>query len=530
MRAFRTVLSALTLGVLVSHAACPAVDPYLQLPPAAQPPVRTRVQLIHFSDYHSHAVPYFSEHQAGQAGIARAVAYIKQVKAADPDLIVLNGGDMWNAGTPAFSDRYYKDCTEWKYLSGLTTAMAFGNHDVDYGWEAFASCVKQVSYPVLSGNLVDGSGSPILTAAGKPYVVKQIGSVRIGMFALAGPDFAKLVKPTNLPTGASFADGIAAARAIVKTLRETEKVGAVVCFGHQDRESDYAMATQVPGIDLILGTHSHYKGEFEKIPGTDTYFISPFQYLNYLSQVELIFLDGKLNALLGRLVRLSAELPEDAQVAQEVGKLQKDLEADPIYAPRFQVIGQAAVELDLSNIDRGESVLGNFAMDTVRTAASGGQAAFSTASSFRASIPPGPIRMEDYLTALPYKNKILSFTMTGAQVQALLDYGASKLGSDNFAVTSGLRYTIRAGKATNIGIAKSPSARIADYEPLDPMATYTVMTNDYMANIAAGYKDIFAKASASSDTMRIVNDEVIAYIKASSPVSAKLEGRITLGN
>src|SRR6185369_5144827 len=105
-------------------------------------------------------------------------------------------------------------------------------------------------------------------------------------------------------------------------------------------------------------------------------------------------------------------------------------EADPIYAPRFQVIGQSSVELDLSNTDRSESVLGNFVMDGVRTAATA-HAAFSTASSFRASIPPGDIRMEDYLTALPYKNKVLALTVTGAEVQALLELSLTKRASDN---------------------------------------------------------------------------------------------------
>jgi len=509
---------------VVVAAACHPGEPYVQ--PAPGLASRTlQLKVVHFSDYHAHAVPYFSEHQHGQAGIARALAYVKKLKQADPNLLVLNGGDMWNSGTPAWSDKYHDDCTEWTWWNGLVTAMAFGNHDVDYGWPAFERCQKQVAYPVLSSNLVDAAGSPILKSADKPYLVRQVGGLRIGMFALSGPDFSQLVKATNLPTGAKFEDGIATAQRIVQVLREQEKVDAVILFGHQHRETDFAMAQKVPGIDLILGTHSHYKGEMMLIPGTQTAFISPFQYLNYLSEVTLSFVDGKLQPISGKLVRLSSDLGEDATIAVEVQRKQKALEADPTYAPRFAVIGQAAVELDFTDIDRKDSVLGNFVMDTVRTAAPA-HAGFSTASSFRASIPPGPIRMEDYLTALPYRNKILALTVTGAEVMAIIEKSNEKRASDNFAVISGVRYVTAGGKVQRVRIAKDPMSRTSDYEDLVLGNTYTVMTTDFMANIAADYKGIFAKATATRDTGLIFNDVVINYITTKSPISAAVDGRV----
>lgn len=505
-------------------------------PPSPPPGGEVRVTLLHFSDYHAHAVPFFSEHQAGQGGIARAIGYIKKVKAQSPNVLVLSGGDMWNTGTPSWSDKYASDCTEWVWLGEHLAAMAFGNHDVDYGWDVFARCVQKAGFPVLSGNLVGADDKLLLGDQGKPYVVKQLGGVKVGVFALAGPDFKSLVKATNLPTGARFTDGMAAAKEIVKALRETERVDAVVFIGHQDRETDFAMAKAVPGIDVILGSHSHYKGAMQQIEGTSTYFISPFQYLNYLSQVELVLRVAqpgqqgqqgtKVVSATGKLVRMEASQPEDTELASRVAALQKDLEADPVYKDRFQVIGSAAVELALDDIDRSESVLGNFAMDVFRTRARA-HLALSTASSFRASIPPGPIRLEDYLTALPYKNKILTVQLTGAQVQSLLDFAAEKRGSDNFGVTSGARYAIAGGRATEIALVKDPMASPPQYEALQPGSTYTVATTDYLANIATGYKDQFSGAP-KTDTGDIVNDVVIDFIKKNSPVSARVEGRITI--
>lgn len=486
-------------------------------------PDEVRVQLIHFSDYHSHAIPFYSEHKPDQGGLARTLAYIAGARAKDQSVIALSGGDMWNAGTPAWSDKYYDGCADWKWLGEYVSVMAFGNHDVDYGWDALKNCQKQSGIQILSGNLVDGNGQRLLDNQGLPYVVKNVGGVRIGIFALSGSDFVRLVKPTNLPTGAKFLDPIPVAKEIVTQLREKEQVAAVVFIGHQDRDSDFAMAQAVPGIDVILGTHSHYKGTFAQIPGTQTYFISPYQYLSYLSHVELLFRSGKLAGVTGKLVRMDSQLPQDATVSSKTHRMQIDLEGDPKYAKLFEKIGSAATELDLDGIDQNESPLGNFVMDIVRDAAQA-QFALSSASSFRASIPPGPIRNEDYLTALPYKNKILTFQMSGAQLQAVLDLAATRRGSDLFGVTGGVRFTIDGNRATQVTVRKS--ATEADQQPIRMDATYTVMATDYMANVATGYKDLFAQVGPAKDTGKIVNDVVIDYIQRKSPVTAQRDGRI----
>jgi 5'-nucleotidase / UDP-sugar diphosphatase len=487
----------------------------------------TKVNLLHFSDYHSHAVPFYSEGKPNQAGFARAIDYLKQAKATLSNPIILDGGDMMNAGTPAWSDKY--QCAEMPMLNGIVDAMAVGNHDFDYGYSSFLKCKDSAQYPLLSANLViSPTGAPALTVDGKPYLVKQVGDVKIGLFAVAGPDYPSLVSRKNLTDTVRFDDPIAAAKKIVDTLRNEEQVNAVVAFGHEERDADYAMAQQVPGIDLILGTHSHLKSDFTKIPGTETYFISPYQYLTYISQVEMDFADGKLNGMTGKLVKMDENVPQDPAVQAQITRMQADLEADPKYAPRFVKIGSAGNELSVAGIDTGESVLGNFVMDNLRRTTKS-NAAFSTASSFRASIPPGNIRMEDYLTALPYKNVLMTFDLTGTQVLDLLNYSLSKSGSANFSATSGLRYGIENGKVSNALILVDPANESAGFEALDPAKTYRVMTTDYQAKIAAGYKDIFAKATASDNTNLIVNDVMIDDIKNNSPVTGKLDGRVATG-
>ncbi|MBN1994774.1 MAG: 5'-nucleotidase C-terminal domain-containing protein [Anaerolineae bacterium] len=483
------------------------------------------VTLLHFSDYHSHAAPFYAEGQANAAGIARAMAYL-QPYAGDPNTLIFNGGDMLNVGAMGWSDKY--QCVEWSWLNGIVDAMAYGNHDADYGPDAFAACQAQIDYPILSANILDANGRPLFQYNGKTYQVFAVNGVKIGVFAVAGPDFDRLVKPEVRPVaGASFGDSVQAAQEVVNSLREEEKVAAVVMVGHGLYEDNIALAQAVPGIDLIFGTHSHRREALTQLPETNTYFISPFQYLTYISQVELTFdRNGQLARVSGRLVPMSNDLPQDPAIAQQVNQMQADLEADPDYAALFEPIGEAAIELSTEGQFTGEGLLGNFVMDIFRER-SQAHMALSTSSAFRQPLPPGPITPEILRSAMPYPNPIFVFDLTGAQVEALLNYGLSRKGSDFFPQVSGVRFNTTADRASNIQILNHP-ATPAEYGPLDPAATYKVATSNFVGLFAGGYKDIFAGAPYT-DTGLEIREEVTKYLQANSPVSAQLDGRMTIG-
>jgi 5'-nucleotidase / UDP-sugar diphosphatase len=483
---------------------------------------RTTVVVLHTSDYHSHAVAKYAEGEHDIGGLARVIQYFRDQRAASPNVAVFSGGDTMNLGTPAWSDKY--QCAEWPLFNGLQDAMAFGNHEADYGWARFQACQESATYPILAANFLDASGQPIL----KPYTIVEKGGVRLGVFALAGSDFAKLVKPTDIPDGSQFVDGEVKASEIVRQLRDVEHVNAVILIGHRAYEEDVKLAQAVPGIDVILGTHSHRKEDLMQVPGTATWYISPFQYLNYVSRLELAFDNGVLAGVSGGLVRMGPDLPEASDIAESVATMQRDLEADPAYAGRFEKLGAASVELSDANVSGGESVLGNWVQDTVRAAA-GANLAVSTASSFRAAIPPGDVTVEDYLTAVPYKNLVLVHELTGAQVQQLLDLSAARKGTDNFSQVSGVRFTIQDGKATDVQVLADPAASPSDltaFVPLDPATTYRVAATDFQAKIAPGYSDLFKQAASVTDTGIIVNDLMMATLKTSNPASAALDGRV----
>jgi len=400
-----------------------------------------RVTLLHFSDYHSHALPFYSEGREEQGGIARAVAYLRAQKRGGA--LVFSGGDMVNKGSPAWSDKYR--CAEWPWFNGIIDAMALGNHDPDYGIAEFQRCIDAIRYPVLSANANGFKGSRV-------FVVKGI---RIGAFAIAGSDFKTLVKEPAL----HFGDPVVAARDAVNDLRERQHADVVVMIGHEHLDDDFALARAVPGIDLIFGTHSHLKRELTRIDGTNTWFISPFQYLTYISRVVLTFDGHKLTGVAGRLVPVDARMTADKTIARRVATMQRDLERDPQYAALFAKIGTLSAPLPVE-------ALSAKTVEIMRDAANA-DVALSTASSFRQALPRGVVTLEALRAALPYDNEILVYPLRGDVVEKLLAYGNSRQGSDSFAIVA------------------APKA-------IDPARTYRVATTDYLAKNAPGYRDFFA--------------------------------------
>jgi 5'-nucleotidase len=397
----------------------------------------TTVTLLQFSDYHSHALPFYTD-DGERGGIARAIRYLAREK--QRGALVFSGGDTINQGAPAWSDKY--GCAEWPWWNGIVAAMAFGNHDADYGRAAFEQCQRSVTYPLLSAN----------TAGFQRYAVFKTKGIRIGVFALAGSDFPSLIHVE----GFSFSDPVAAARDVVRELREKEHVDAVVMIGHQHLEADYALARAVPGIDLIFGSHSHLKHELVRIDGTQTWFISPWQYLGYISRVEMTFAHGAIQNVRGVVVPVDAQMGDDKTIAKRVRQMQAELERDPAYAELFKPIGTLRGPISVRDVAM-------FTLHQMRRVAEA-EIALSTVSSFRGALPSGTITMEKLRDAMPYENEIVVCTMSGIDAQRVLDYSAKFAGTDRESF-----------------IAKPPS--------IDPSGRYRVATTDFLANVA--YREVF---------------------------------------
>lgn len=282
-----------------------------RLPLAATAADDTVVTILHTNDTHSQIDPLPDNDQyAGKGGVARRATLVKRVRKENPNTLLIDAGDAFQ-GTPYFN--FYKGEVEYKSMSAIGyDAGTIGNHEFDNGVDALAAAMKFATFDVVSSNY-DVKGTPLEPIV-KPYVVKTVAGIRIGLFGL-GISPVALITPANFK-GITYLDPIETARNMVKTLRGTERCALVVAMSHlgfyknpRPRDvGDAQVVSQVDGIDLIASGHTHtFMEQPERVKqpcGQETLVFQVGRSGIYVGRVDFTFRSGKLLGAAGRILDL----------------------------------------------------------------------------------------------------------------------------------------------------------------------------------------------------------------------------------
>lgn len=220
---------------------------------------KVRIVILHTNDVHSHLEPFplNDPKYPGLGGVERRAALIRDIRAREKNVIVLDAGDIFQ-GTPYFN--MFGGEVEMKMMTAMGyDASAIGNHDFDGGLDNLAKQLQHASFPLLCANY-DFTGTPM---EGKtvPYKIFEHEGVRTGVFGL-GIELAGLVD-SRLYGKTVYLDPIIKAAEMVKELRDEKKCDVVVCLSHlgfkyeNDKVSDMVLAKKSKGIDVIIGGHTH---------------------------------------------------------------------------------------------------------------------------------------------------------------------------------------------------------------------------------------------------------------------------------
>jgi 5'-nucleotidase len=274
------------------------------------------ITILHTNDTHSQIdpLPANDKQYPDKGGVARRATLVKRVRKENPNTILIDAGDVFQ-GTPYFN--FFKGEVEYKSMSLIGyDVVTLGNHDFDNGVDALAAAMKFANFEFVSCNY-DVRGTPLESRV-KPYVVRVIGGVRVGLFGMGvSPD--NLITPENFK-GVKYNDPVQAAREVVKILRERERCTLVVGMSHlgfypnPPRDGgigDSQVAAQVDGIDFIASGHTH---TFMKEPaiiktpsGGKTIIFQVGRSGIYVGRIDLKIRDRKVVASAGRLLDLRDE-------------------------------------------------------------------------------------------------------------------------------------------------------------------------------------------------------------------------------
>ena len=224
---------------------------------AADEPVH--ITILHTNDFHSHIDPFGNDvpRNAGEGGMARRAALIKQVRAESKHVLLFDAGDIYQ-GTPYFN--YYKAQLDFELMTMMGyDAATIGNHEFDNGLEGISSQLKYAGFPFINSNY--NFTDTILDGKVLPYKIFRTGGIKIGVYGL-GVELKGLVDPKNYGN-IQYNDPLQTALKMEKMLREEHHTELVICLSHlgydykDNTVSDKVIAAQTFNTDLVIGGHTH---------------------------------------------------------------------------------------------------------------------------------------------------------------------------------------------------------------------------------------------------------------------------------
>ena len=489
--------------------------------------------ILHTNDTHAHLLPYGPKDAEGNwmwGGMAKIATMAGMTRMGGGKVMLMDAGDF---SVGDFMFQKYLSIAELQIMKALGyDAIALGNHEFDLFPSTLKYELNEAGLPdgntaVLCANL-DLTGDQELGLFVKPYIIKQMGELKIGIFSLLNEVATQISNPSPVVVRPALAE----AQAWVDSL-EAQQCDLIVLLSHLGFDYDQMVASQVTGIDVIVGGHSHTMVTSPVTIG-NTVIVQAGEFGRYLGKLTIIFDNKLISDWAYDLISIDETVPAEPTVAALVGNLAAGVESDARFGPVYtEDIAEAAVDLN-KPLGAGlfrDNALGNLVADAIR-AKTGTDISFQPQGFCSQTIYEGYVRGADIFQAVPYGYdtasgfglKLATFETDGMSIISGLEFAVYNLPyvEDFFLHGSNISYAYNS--------ANPPGARV-DYGsimiggyPLDPMATYTVTVCDAVIGFLSQIPGF------NTDDIVITDNFVYTvtrdFMVANSPVAYYTEGRV----
>jgi 5'-nucleotidase/UDP-sugar diphosphatase len=446
-------------------------------PPTTAALVGGQIVIAHTNDLHAHFEGARADWIDGSPVIGGLAEVGKQVAAlhaekGDDHVLYLDGGDVLT-GTPLM---------EFEVRGAMGGAMlglmedagmdawVLGNHEFDLGYDNIATMVAASNVTVLSANLdaLDGSGAPAIPGL-QDHMIFERGGLKIGVFGLTTDSLARLTG-TDAVDRMTVVDVVESARQQVAILEP--QVDLVVALTHIGLKVDQRIAEEVPGVDLIVGGHSHTPLS-KAVQVGDTWIVQAGCYARQLGVVELTVADGRISTFSSELRDLiPGSTPLTGPTADGVQTWHDAIET--MFAENVSLVQGG----NLGRSKHGETTLGRWASDMVKIQGEGDIGIYNPGG-LRADLIEGVLTRGDLYQVFPFKNELVRFKMTGLELVGLLIRTADGTLGKNRSVMQFAGLTAR--WQVKHDVPELVEVRI-NGSLLRPEDTYTAVTNSYVAD------------------------------------------------
>ncbi len=503
----------------------------------------------------------------GYAGLA---AYKKEMQAAHEHVVLVDCGDSVQGDVIG-------TLSKGEYLVDIMNEVGydyacFGNHEFDYNMTQLQSLINKAEYQYLCCNLTYTASDNKGLSGYKAYEIATYGDTKVAFVGIDTPESFTKSTPTYFQDANgkyvySFAEGNNGAdlyAQVQKTVDSALAEGAdyVVAIAHLGIDESSApwrstdLIANTTGIDVVLDGHSHST-------------IAKDVVANKNGEEVLLSSTGTKLANIGKLTisdgKLTTELVSDYATKDDTTDAYvKDIQAKNEELVNT-VVARSAIDLTTKHangtraVRNRETNLGDLCADAYRIV-SGADVAFVNGGGIRADIAAGSITYGQIIKVHPYGNALCVVEATGQEIIDALEWtarntmsaysdGENAVGEmGGFLQVSGLKYTIDTtvkssakGDDKSMFVSVDGEYRVKDvqvlkngkYEAIDPEATYTLASHNYMLKDSGDGINMFADNKLLQDSVMLDNEVLITYIKdylgGVVPASyAKPQGRINV--
>jgi 2',3'-cyclic-nucleotide 2'-phosphodiesterase (5'-nucleotidase family) len=422
-------------------------------------------------------------------------------------------------------------------------ATSFGNHEFDYGVDRILKHEARAKFPFLSTNIVDKTTGKAPDWV-KTSAIFNVNGVRVGVIGSTVRTTPELVAAGST-AGLEFLDEAErikqesiklrrmGVRVQVVVIHEGASLGANAIGNVPAAPWDGPITTivgklQDTSVDLVIAGHTH------RIANTVVGHIPVVEGVNAggsYTVAQLMVDDGDV-AWTGAATRVAKNI--GVAPRQDIKKIVDD--ANTATLPlRAKVIGTQAGNILRDPTRLSESAMGNMVADAIRLKYEGVEAAVTNSGGLRADLlatppssageQPGEITWGEMFAVLPFGNKTVIETLTGAQLTAGLLNGFSpvcnsQIATGRFPQVSGLTIRYHCNGTTPV-----IDSLLKGSTPVGPTDSIRIVTNDFMFTGGDGYT---AFANGTDVVQRdVMLDVAIEYVGAHPSVAPKVEGRVT---
>jgi|LGOV01.1.fsa_nt_gb 2',3'-cyclic-nucleotide 2'-phosphodiesterase/3'-nucleotidase len=477
------------------------------------------VDIITFNDFHGNLAEDVNS-WGKNLGMSKFIGRINEMKALNPDSIVVSGGDNYQ-GT-AMSNLTYGEPVSKMFQALDVKVSAIGNHEFDWGTSYIENWATDGGFDYLASNIYDTTTNEPVTWA-KPYVIVEKGGINVAFIGLAHPDTVTLTKVENV-SGLEFRDPVVAAQDWIDFLLAGNAPegtpDVIIAVTHLDSKADYdtgeisgtavTLANGVTGLDGIVSAHSH-----QKVSG-DVNGVAIVQAYKYGRSIGLLSIELDSE---NKVIDVVASLDNAYSVKSDIIP---DADAEVLYAEYYEnlspilneKVGIAAGEFTHGKELPNVTPLGQWVCE-VMAEQTNTQIGIQNGGGLRRTMLEGDIVMGDLYEIMPFDNTLVTFDLLGSDLKATIDHGI-------------LNPDIGDGSFSGLNIVYNPNAEfenrlvdltLTDGTPVEDDTYYSVVANDFM--FTGGDKYDFTNAKNDVNTYVPIRDSLVSAIKASGTITPK---------